>query len=51
MKMQKYIKGASLVEYLVIAAVLASLFFGLPIILELLEQHHDQAVETLSIPN
>lgn len=51
MKPRKYSTGSSLVEYLVIAGVLAGLFFGLPVIRELLELHHDQAVETLSIPN
>ncbi|WP_369624540.1 hypothetical protein [Marinobacterium sp. BA1] len=51
MKPRKYASGSSLVEYLVIASVLAGLFFGLPAIRNMLEQHHDQAVETLSIPN
>jgi len=51
MKPKKYANGSSLVEYVVIASVLASLFFGLPAIRDLLEQHHDQAAETLSIPN
>jgi len=51
MKPPRYAKGSSLVEYIVIASVLAALFFGLPNIKEMLEQHHDQAVETLSIPN
>ncbi len=51
MKLRKHINGSSLVEYVVIAGVLAGLFFGLPAIRDLLEQHHDQAVDTLSIPN
>lgn len=51
MKTRKSSTGSSLVEYIVIAGVLAGLFFGLPAIRQMLEQHHDQAVETLSIPN
>lgn len=43
-------RGSTMVEYLVIAGVFAALFFSVSEIRDLLEKHHDQSVETLSIP-
>lgn len=45
-------KGSSMVEYLVIVVALVALVWGgVPAIRDMLELHHDQAVNTLSIPN
>jgi len=50
MSAHKTMKGSTIVEYLVIAGVFSLLFFSIPQIRQLLEDHHDQSVETLSIP-
>ena len=50
-KPPKYMRGSTLVEYLIIASVFATMFFLLlPQISQHLETHHDNYSDVLSIP-